>query len=128
MYLSMEDGRLCTVREISERYGISQNHVVKIVHNLSRLGYIKSIKGKGGGIGLLKKTGEINLRSLVIALETNLTLVECFDAERNTCRIVAECKLKKILRDALKAFLDTLGEYTLADLAIKPKLFYGRRK
>jgi Rrf2 family transcriptional regulator, nitric oxide-sensitive transcriptional repressor len=125
MYLATHEERLCTSREISERYSISQNHVVKIVHKLSQLGYIKSVKGKGGGIGLLKKPSQINLRSLIIALETNLTLVECFDAERNTCKIAAECKLKKILRDALKAFLDTLGEYTLADLVINPKLFYG---
>jgi Rrf2 family transcriptional regulator, nitric oxide-sensitive transcriptional repressor len=124
MYLATHEERLCTSREISERYGISKNHVVKIVHKLSQLGYIKSVKGKGGGIGLLKKPGQINLRSLIVALETNLTLVECFDAEQNTCKIVAECKLKKILRDALKAFLDTLGEYTLADLVINPKLFY----
>jgi Rrf2 family transcriptional regulator, nitric oxide-sensitive transcriptional repressor len=125
MYLATHEDRLCTSREISDRYGISKNHVVKIVHKLSQLGYIKSVKGKGGGIGLLKKPSQINLRSLITALETNLTLVECFDAERNTCKITAECKLKKILRDALKAFLDTLGEYTLDDLVINPKLFYG---
>jgi Rrf2 family transcriptional regulator, nitric oxide-sensitive transcriptional repressor len=119
MYLATHEERLCTAREISEHYGISLNHVVKIVHNLSRLGYIKSVKGKGGGIGLLKKTAEINLRDLIIALEANLTLVECFDAESNTCRIVAECKLKNVLRGAMKAFLDALGDYTLADLVIK---------
>jgi Rrf2 family nitric oxide-sensitive transcriptional repressor len=62
---------------------------------------------------------------LIIELEPNLALVECFDAESNTCKIVAECKLKKVLRDALKAFLDALGECTLADIVIKPKLFYG---
>lgn len=72
----------------------------------------------------MKQPGEINLRSLILALETNLTLVECFDAERNTCKIVAECKLKKILWDAMQAFLDTLGGYTLADLVIRPQLFY----
>jgi len=124
MYLATHRERLCTSREISEYYGISQNHLVKIVHNLSLLGYIKSVKGKGGGICLLKKPNEINLRALVIELEPNLSLVECFDVESNTCRIVAECKLKKVLRDALRAFLDTLGECTLADIVIRPKLFY----
>jgi len=125
MYLATHRERLCTSREISECYGISQNHLVKIVHNLSQLGYIKSVKGKGGGIRLLKKPNEINLRVLIIELEPNLSLVECFDAESNTCRIVAECKLKKVLRDALRAFLDTLGECTLADIVIRSKLFYG---
>jgi Rrf2 family nitric oxide-sensitive transcriptional repressor len=125
MYLATHRDRLCTSREIAECYGISQNHIVKIVHNLSHLGYIKSVKGKGGGICLSKKPNDINLRELIIELEPNLTLVECFDAESNTCKIVADCKLKKVLRDALKAFLDALGECTLADLVIKPKLFYG---
>lgn len=125
MYLAMHQDRLCASREISERYGISQNHVVKVVHNLSRLGYIKSVKGKGGGICLSKRPDAINLRELIVELEPDLALVECFDAESNTCKIVAECKLKKVLRDALRAFLEALGECTLADIVIKPKLFYG---
>lgn len=115
MYLSENQGRLCTVKEISARYGVSNNHIVKVVHRLAQLGYIKSQKGKGGGIALLKKPEEINLRDLIVALEPGFTLVECFDASSNTCRIMSACKLKSILREALKSFLETLGRYTLAD-------------
>lgn len=115
MYLSEHQDRLCTVKEISARYGISHNHAVKVVHKLAQLGYIRSQKGKGGGIALLKKPHEINLRDLVAALEPGFTLVECFDSSTNTCRIVSICRLKGILGEALKSFLDTLGRYTLAD-------------
>ncbi|HEY8189201.1 MAG TPA: Rrf2 family transcriptional regulator, partial [Micavibrio sp.] len=111
--------------EISERYGISRNHVVKVVHNLSRLAYIKSAKGRGGGLCLLKNAGDINLRDLVIALEPDLRLVECFDVENNTCRIVSACRLKGVWGEALKAFLDTLGKYTLADTVVGSKIFHS---
>ncbi|MCC6597991.1 MAG: Rrf2 family transcriptional regulator [Alphaproteobacteria bacterium] len=115
MYLSENQDRLCTVKEISARYGISNNHIVKVVHKLAQLGYIQSQKGKGGGIAILKKPEDINLRDLVIDLEPGLTIVECFDSSTNTCKIVSACRLKGILAEALKAFLSTLARYTLAD-------------
>lgn len=115
MYLSENQDRLCTVKEISARYGVSNNHIVKVVHKLAQLGYIRSQKGKGGGIALLKKPEDINLRDLVASLEPGFMLVECFDASSNTCKITTACRLKGILGEALKSFLDTLGRYTLAD-------------
>src|SRR5687768_14319922 len=115
MYLGMNEGRRCTTSEISTRYRISRNHIVKVVHNLAKLGYIKSAKGRGGGIALLKKPNDINLRDLLIALEPDLDLVECFNSTRNTCRIVGACGLKGIWAEALNAFLDVMGQYTLAD-------------
>lgn len=123
MYLGIHSERLCTVREIAEYHGISQNHLVKVVHNLSQLGYIASSKGKGGGIKLLKVANEINLRDVIMELETNLTLVECFDEKTNTCRVTEGCGLKHILYEALQAFTDTLGKYTVADTIRKPELF-----
>jgi len=115
MYLSVHPDRLCTVKEVAEHYGISQNHLVKVVHNLSQLGYIKSVKGKGGGIKLLQAPHEINLRDLIVQLEANLTLVECFDEKTNTCHITDTCGLKHILHASLRSFTDTLAKYTLAD-------------
>jgi len=52
MYLAARPDDLSSVKEISEYYKISRNHLVKIVHRLSQLGYIETSKGKGGGIRL----------------------------------------------------------------------------
>lgn len=115
MYLGAKPNSLSTVKEIATYYGISQNHLVKVIHNLNQIGYIKSIKGKGGGIQLLKKPSDINLRDLIIQIESNLILVECFSKKHNTCRIASHCALSKILKESLQSFIDTLGKYTLAD-------------
>lgn len=123
MYLSQHPDRLCTAREIAEIHGISLNHIVKVVHKLSQLGYIRSLKGKGGGIRLSRPPEELNLWELVKALEPDLTLVECFDQDHNTCRVASSCGLKSILHEAMQAFEATLKKYSVADAIAKPRFF-----
>ena len=123
MYLAAQPDRLYSVREIAEHYGISRNHLVKVVHRLVQLGYVTSSKGKGGGIRLACKPQELRLGDLVLALEPNMHLVECFNREANTCTVVSACKLKHFLADASKAFIESLNQYTLVDAVVDRKLF-----
>lgn len=123
MYLSVNNKTLCTVKEISEKLSLSRNHLVKIVHNLVRLNYVDSTKGKGGGIRLAIPPEKIKLSKLIIELEPNFNLVECFDKERNSCQIVGICGLKNILHEALNSFLTILGNYSLADTMMNTTKF-----
>jgi Rrf2 family nitric oxide-sensitive transcriptional repressor len=109
------DGRV-TIREIGEAYGISRNHLTKIVHDLGRLGYVATVRGKGGGLRLAMPPGEIRLGELVATLERDLALAECFGDGRCDCRIAGECRLQGMLAEALEAFFATLDRWTLADL------------
>ena len=116
MYLTAQsDERLATIQEIADRYGISKNHLMKVVHQLTRKGYLKSIRGKKGGIRLRCRPSEINLGILVREMEPDLNLVECFGPDNN-CVISPICSLKGVLAEALDAFLWTLDQYTLADI------------
>ncbi len=123
MYLAAQPDKLCSVREIAEHYAISRNHLVKVVHRLAQLGYVTSSKGKGGGIRLACKPEALRLGDLVLALEPNMYLVECFNREANTCTVVSVCKLKHFLADASKAFIRLLNQHTLADAVIDRKIF-----
>lgn len=126
MYLTAQPDRLCSVREMAEHYAISRNHLVKVVHRLAQLGYVTSSKGKGGGIRLACKPQELRLGDLVLALEPNMHLVECFNREANTCTVVSACKLKHFLADASKAFIESLNQRTLANAVVDKKLFQKR--
>ena len=117
MYLAAQPDKLCSVREIAEHYGISRNHLVKVVHRLSQLGYITSSKGKGGGIRLAENATKLKIGDLVQSLEPHMHMVECFSKETNTCKIVNSCQLKHYLFEASKSFIATLNNYTLADAA-----------
>ncbi len=116
MYLATHPDRLSSVKEISEHYAISRNHLVKVVHRLSQLSYIETTKGKGGGLKISKGSENLRLGDVIAELEPNMTLVECFDPQTNTCRITDSCKLKHYLFDAKQEFINVMNQRTLSDL------------
>ncbi|MBL7479326.1 Rrf2 family transcriptional regulator [Legionella bononiensis] len=107
---------ICTIKDITEAYTISGNHMIKIIHNLSKLGLIKTTRGKNGGITLAVEPAKINLGALILQLESNFDLVPCFNKEKANCCIAPVCKLKNILYEARKAFMAVLNQFTLGDI------------
>lgn len=116
MYVAARSENIASVKEIAEYYGISRNHLVKVVHRLSQLGYIETTKGKGGGLQIAQGAGNLRLGDLISQLEPNMGIAECFDTKTNTCRITGSCQLKHYLFEAMKNFIDTMNKYTLADM------------
>jgi Rrf2 family nitric oxide-sensitive transcriptional repressor len=121
MYLALDPDRLATIPEIAAAYGISENHLMKVVHQLGRAGVVEAIRGKGGGVRLARAPEDIPLGEIVRASEGNAPIVECFAPEANGCRIAPVCRLAKILAQAFDALYDTLDDYTLADLVAQPR-------
>ncbi|MEE8496169.1 MAG: Rrf2 family transcriptional regulator [Xanthomonadales bacterium] len=119
MHLGLQENRRVTIREISESYGISRNHLMKVVSLLTRQGYLNARRGPGGGIALARPASDICLADVVIDMEDDLNMVECF-GESGECIIEPVCELKCLLNQALCAYLDTLRNYTLTDL-LTPK-------
>ena len=121
IYLGLREDRLATIGEISDTYGLSANHLMKIIHNLGKLGYIETVRGRGGGMRLAGKPEEINLGQLVRQVEPDFAVVECFDPNRrHECVITPACRLQLVFQKAVQAFLDVLDTYTLADLLQNP--------
>jgi Rrf2 family nitric oxide-sensitive transcriptional repressor len=117
VYLGLKTDELATISEIAENYGISRNHLVKVVHNLSCHGFIDAVRGKGGGLRLARPAEQINIGEVVRNTEPNFNLVECFDKDDpGGCPIIAMCKLKGGLRKAFRAFIEVLDGITLADV------------
>lgn len=110
--------RLTSIREISEMYRISNNHLTKVVYGLGKLGLVETIRGRNGGIRLARVPEKINVGWVVRQTEEELDIVECFDDERNQCILSPACRLKGVLKEALNAYLSVLDKYTLADLLI----------
>jgi len=117
MYLGLQPGRLVTISELADVYDISRNHLVKVVHNLSKAGYIRTVRGKGGGMRLGRETTEINVGELLRRTERDLQIIDC---EALNCRLQPACRLKQALDRARAAFVDVLDGYTLADLIVDP--------
>lgn len=116
IYLGLHPERLVTIAEIAEVFGISRNHLMKVAQKLAACGYIRSVPGKKGGLTLGHAPQAINLGEVFRRMEGQFNLVECFDADRNTCCLVSVCTLGHLLREAMNQFLGSLDRYTLEDL------------
>ncbi|HTG73968.1 MAG TPA: Rrf2 family transcriptional regulator [Terriglobia bacterium] len=117
LYLgSQPPGHVAATKDISQSYGISKHHLVRVVQTLSEHGYVAVNPGRAGGVSLAREANQIKLGDVMRNTETNLQVVECFDMRTNTCPIVPVCQLKPVLSEALDAFLAVLDRYTLADL------------
>ncbi|MBX3488300.1 Rrf2 family transcriptional regulator [Parvibaculum sp.] len=121
MYLAVKPDGRATIREVAETYGISRNHLVKVAHELGRAGFVETLRGRGGGLSLARPAEDIGIGKVVRAMEEDFSLVECFDPQTDRCRISPSCRLRRLLREALQAYMDVLGDATLADLVEKPK-------
>lgn len=120
IYLGENTERLATISEISERFEISRSHLMKVVNQLVREGFVHGLRGKGGGLRLAREAASIRIGDVVLRMERDMDLVECF-GEGSKCLLDPGCKLKSALSNALKAFLASLDEVTLADLLGTPK-------
>jgi Rrf2 family transcriptional regulator, nitric oxide-sensitive transcriptional repressor len=117
MYLAANAERLVTIAELAATYGVSEAHLMKVVHRLGRAGEVETVRGRKGGLRLRKPPDEIGLGAVVRRTEADLELVPCF-SDPGTCVLGRVCVLERALAEALAAFLAVLDRYTLADLVV----------
>jgi len=111
MHLAARPERLCSISEIARTYGISQNHLMKVVHDLRKADFVTAARGRAGGIRLARPAAEINIGAVVRHTEEDFDLVDC-----GSCIIARACGLSGVLGEAMRAFLDVLDRHSLADL------------
>ena len=109
---SLPDDQMTNISQVTDVYGVSRNHMVKIINQLSRAGLVTAVRGKNGGIKLGKPAQTIRIGDVVRELEP-LSLVNC---DSDFCHITPACRLKQVLHTAVEHFLDELNQYTLADM------------
>lgn len=110
LYLARHPDRLCSIAEIATAYGISKNHLMKIINDLVNAGYLDSVRGRNGGVRLGRAPDEINLGALIRHTEDDFDLVGC-----SSCIIAPACGMSSMFDEALVAFMAVLNRYTLAD-------------
>ena len=116
IYLAAEPERRATIAKIATAFDISQHHLTKVVHFLGRSGWVATVRGKGGGLGLAMAADQIGVGAVVRQTEGADLPAECFGAEGGHCAIVPVCRLRDVLREAVETFHTTLDRYPRADL------------
>src|SRR5262249_16223489 len=121
LYLANAPEGRSTIASIARAYGISEHHLVKVVHSLGRAGFLQNTRGRRGGLRLARRAEDINLGEGVRFAESPDMPAECFDRSTNTCVLSGGCRLQSIFGEAIAAFYKTLACYSLADLHVAPR-------
>lgn len=116
IFLAVHEDRLVTIAEMARAYGISKNHLMKIVHQLGQESMIETVRGRGGGLKLGQPPERVKLGDIVRKTESHFHVVECFHPPTNRCPISPVCGLASVLAEARDAFLAVLDRSTLADI------------
>ena len=106
---------VATIQQIADAFDVSKNHLMKVVQKLVKAGYIESLRGQGGGLRLKMHPAEISIGEVVRDMEPEVNLVEC-QRDEESCVISPACRLKRILNESRKVFLEDLDKRTLRDL------------
>ncbi|MFN3400681.1 MAG: RrF2 family transcriptional regulator [Ferrovibrio sp.] len=118
IYLAAHDGGLVSIRQIAEAHDISQNHLMKIVQDLGRAGFVETVRGRHGGLRLARAAHEITIGQVVRHTEADEGLVDC-----STCRIAEGCRLPAVIAQAREAFMVVLDQCLLTEVANAPGAF-----
>lgn len=109
-------GQYVPLLEIAERQGISEKYLEGIVATLSRGGFVRAVRGKGGGYQLSKSPEEYTVGSILKAIEGSLAPVACLNTPTPDCNRADQCRTLPMWRDLHKLVDDFFEGITLAGL------------
>ena len=116
MYAAMRGEKLSKTGDIAKAFGISHAHLNKCVYQLGQWGYLENVRGRAGGFRLAKPAHTITVGEVVRCTEDTLDLVECFNADTNSCPLISMCRLSRTWKRAMARFMDELDGITIADV------------
>jgi Rrf2 family nitric oxide-sensitive transcriptional repressor len=109
--------KLVRVDDVVKVHKLARPHIVKIIHELGRAGYVETVRGRNGGFRLAKPGSEIVVGEVLRITEGPFDVTECFNEETNTCPLIGVCKLSSGIKRATAAFLAVLDDMTIADIS-----------
>jgi Rrf2 family nitric oxide-sensitive transcriptional repressor len=116
MALARDQSRVVSIEELANEFGVSKNHLMKAAQGLASGGFVRSYRGRTGGLALAREPKHISVAAVVQHIEPDFHIAECF--HKSTCSFLPQCRLRAALASARAAFLAILAEKTLADVSV----------
>jgi Rrf2 family transcriptional regulator, nitric oxide-sensitive transcriptional repressor len=116
MFCAVNEGRTVRKQEIAVACNASENHLAQVIHRLAQAGFISTVRGRTGGLKLLRDPASLRVGEVVRCFEAAVPLTECMAQDHGNCPLAGCCLLKCAFAEALNAFYASLDRLTLADL------------
>ncbi|MBQ6632566.1 MAG: Rrf2 family transcriptional regulator [Ruminococcus sp.] len=122
--LNEENGYI-PIKEIAKRQGISDKYLEQIISILNHAGFVRSVRGAGGGYKLTKKPSEYTVGMILRLTEGSMAPVSCLEDEVNTCDRAESCVTLGVWKKLYSAINDVVDNITLEDLVEDTKNISG---
>ena len=106
----------CATDDVADTFAISKEHVRKVVQQLARHWWVRTQRGRGGGIALVADPTELTAGEVVAAFEGRTGVLDCV-LSPEVCVLEPGCRLRRGLIEAESAFYAVLDGLTLTELA-----------
>ena len=116
MFCAVNPDRTVRKHEVAEACNASENHIAQVIHLLAQKKFLRTVRGRSGGLMLGRPAEKITVGEVFRDFEAVLPFAECFSGRENTCPLASACRLQCLLSDALKAFYAELDRVSVADL------------
>jgi Rrf2 family nitric oxide-sensitive transcriptional repressor len=116
MFCAMAPNGPIPVSRIAKACNVSEAHLAKIAHHLATLGFVETLRGRGGGVRLARPARDINIGAVIRATETGPLAAQCAEDGDDACPLTLGCRFRGIMERAYEAFLSVLDGHNLADL------------
>ena len=105
-------------RDIATSQNISEKYISRLVIDLRKAGFIKSIRGAKGGYRMARFPEDITLLEIVETMEGRTSIVDCV-LQPDACIKVGGCAVHQTWAEINRKIREVLGEVTLKDIADK---------
>jgi len=106
-------GKILSLKEISQKEGISFDYLEKIISKLEKASLVGAKKGVQGGYFLTKSPSKIKIGEIIRVLEGELSLVKCL---KYFCPREKKCLTKNFWKKIQKSLNSSFNSLTLVDL------------
>lgn len=116
--LAMHNDGWVSLGDVAKRQNISRKYLEQVIALMNKAGFVKSLRGKGGGYRLTRDPSEYTLGQILRAAEgSSLVPVGCLDCRRDTiCPTIDTCPTITVWRELGKVTSEYLDSKTLADI------------
>ncbi len=110
-----ENGELVPLKEIAQRQDIPLPYLEHLISPLVQAGIVRSTRGIGGGVSLVKPPHQVVLSEVILLLEGSLAPVDCLN-HPETCPHSGHCVTRGLWNEVREAISGVLDSITLQDL------------
>lgn len=116
IYIANRKDKVNTLKDISEHFSISPNHLSKVLQRLVKAGYLTSTKGPKGGFQIIEGKETSTLLDIYEVFEGKYVCKNCLFASQHITSSC--CIMKPLISTVNKTFEEFMTKNRICDLKL----------